>query len=451
MALRDDIHPLRNVWLGGEAATDGSLYAQGRFHTRRMDGAFYTRRLTAFSSNSSGGLLSYDLGRGMSLYADMSHSVDPATRSDWRSVGLRLPVTRSIDVTLERATSQTNSGTTQTDALMVSLLLGPVRLYTRYQWRDASVLNAGRGSAVFGLNSQEMQTSALYSVNPRLRLELQMRGYGNRSSSQNMTTAYRLSNRTQMQFSMPFLQASGSDRYRFRLEHQLRRDLALTLDYGFAFANRNLPANSFGQGWSLTLRSRWTTATPTRGAEVRGVVQDAAGQPVRNAVAQLNSYQTQTDAKGRYVFRNVPAGEYELSLVESSLPADCKAAQPPLRLTLEEGSRKRTALKILPLHTIAGRVLCERSDGSVEALNLNGIALSLDGFVTGAGKDGAFAFYNLTPGRHTVRLLAERLPEGLALNSPAEITVELPFDRSVSDLVFRLKRQDKEIIFQDAP
>ena len=75
----------------------------------------------------------------------------------------------------------------------------------------------------------------------------------------------------------------------------------------------------------------------------------------------------------------------------------------------------------------------------------------MDGFVTGAGKDGAFAFYNLMPGKHTVRLLAERLTEGLALNSPAEITVELPLDRSVSDLVFRLKRQDKEIIFQDAP
>ena len=449
LAFRDDIPLSRNIRLGGEAATDGSLYVQGRFHTRQFDGAFYARHLS--TSSSFGGLFSCDLGRGISVYADVSRSADSRDHSDWRSVGIRLPLTRFIDLTLEHTTAQTNAASVRSDAMMISLPVGPVRLFTRYQWRNSTLSGSGQTGTVFGLNSQEIQTSALYAVNPRLRFEFQAHAYGSRGSAEDMTTTYRLSNRTQFQFTMPFAQSSGGSPYRFRLEHQLRHDLSLTLDYGAVFVGSGLPSGGFGQGWSVMLRSRWTSATPTRGAEVRGEVRDAGGLPVRGGIVRLNEYQTQTDAKGCYIFRRVPAGEYELSLLESSLPADCKAAQPPLHLALDERSRKLIPLRILPLHTITGRVYCDlNGNGKLDAgEELGGIAVSINGFVTATTKEGTFAFYNMEPGKYTVRLLTKQLPENLTMDSPAEISVELPLDHSVSGIAFRLRAHEKDILFQE--
>ena len=235
VAFRDDFHPLRYLWIGGEVATDGSLCWQGRFHLKRWEGAFYSRHLTGASGGNSGGLFSYDLGRGIGLYADISQSRDSQSRSEWRSVGLRLPVSRFADVTLERSLSRTDLSSSRSDAVIVSLPLGPLRLYTRYQWRSAALFN-GQSGAVFGLYSREMQTSALYFVNPRLRFEFQ----------RDMVSAIASGSTNRDDRLPPFQSNAGSICHAVSCRRPVRkfdiasvwsiscaRDLALTLDYGF--------------------------------------------------------------------------------------------------------------------------------------------------------------------------------------------------------------------------
>ena len=171
---------------------------------------------------------------------------------------------------------------------------------------------------------------------------------------------------------------------------------------------------------------------------------------------RLNQYQTRTDAKGRYLFRNIPEGEYDLSL-DGKQPArrlQSRAAA-SIHLTLNGDQPKKNQLEgFCRCDTIAGRVAScwKKAMAKADALDLSGIPICAGRFCQlRRGKDGSFAFYNLEPGPHTIRLLDGSVCRGglrrwrrpLKSQSLCRSTARFP------DVAFRIKTRDKDILFQD--
>src|SRR5262249_30224301 len=156
--------------------------------------------------------------------------------------------------------------------------------------------------------------------------------------------------------------------------------------------------------------------TPARGAVVTGRVIDPLGHPVRDAIVKLNDYQTRTDEQGRYAFRHVPGGSYEISLERGSLPADYEAGDLGRRLTPNGRSRAQVDFRVIPLNTITGRVYCDKNGNGVcdAGEGVPGAVLHLNGHATSTDEEGVFTFYNNEPGQYTIRLDIDRLPTSYA-------------------------------------
>ena len=109
--------------------------------------------------------------------------------------------------------------------------------------------------------------------------------------------------------------------------------------------------------------------------------------------------------------------------------------------------------RVTPLSAVSGRVYSDKNgNGRYDpGEGLRNIVLHLEAAATVTSEDGTFAFYNVQPGKHTIRLDADRLPKGFVSVSPAEVSIELPPDRSVNDVRFQLEKRDKPILFQTLP
>lgn len=77
-----------------------------------------------------------------------------------------------------------------------------------------------------------------------------------------------------------------------------------------------------------------------------------------------------------------------------------------------------------------------------------GIPVFLGAKVTATRDDGVFVFYNLLPGRYSVRLKEDHLPKGYVLESPLSASVEVKPGEAVLLIRFLLKRKARPIIFQ---
>jgi len=157
-----------------------------------------------------------------------------------------------------------------------------------------------------------------------------------------------------------------------------------------------------------------------------------------------------TDDRGQYAIHNIPSGTYEVRLDDKSMPADYKADTRKQDLEIDGRSRFVLDLHVIPLNAVTGRVYLDKNnDGKEDAEEaIEAVAVLLDNFPTATDRDGSFGFYNVEPGAHTVKLVVDRLPSGCTAASPAEVVVDLPPDKPISGITFRLIKQEKEIEFQ---
>jgi protocatechuate 3,4-dioxygenase beta subunit len=198
------------------------------------------------------------------------------------------------------------------------------------------------------------------------------------------------------------------------------------------------------------LFKNWHHGTPTRGAVVRGRVVDHTGRAVAGARVKLGRYQVDTDSSGRYAFRHVPRGDYELALVPSYLPADYAWDGRRIQLALTSFAHVTADLLVAPLNALHGRVYVDRNqNGRFDRdEGLTRVAVHLADRVTSTDENGTYSFYNLNPGRYTVRLNADKLPSDLEAVGATEQTVELADTGPVTDVEFRVVHKVKPIIFQ---
>lgn len=179
---------------------------------------------------------------------------------------------------------------------------------------------------------------------------------------------------------------------------------------------------AMGVACLLTVAASWAGQSK---AVVRGTVADLHGAVIVSATVMLFSelavIETKTDAEGKFEFRELADGSYELEVTSPGF----RRAQIDRLSVAETGPKPLTImLEIASSHENCGsppRASYEKASegaygvvGSVSSADFEPLALTADLYVTKAGDDrviakssaspkGEFAFEKLEPGRYIVR------------------------------------------------
>jgi protocatechuate 3,4-dioxygenase beta subunit len=347
------------------------------------------------------------------------------------------------------------SGDGSTNALMVQLPMGPIRLMQRLQWGRTDY----RHRAVpFGFDRRQSQSSASYtpgrwgSVN--YQQSIQFFDDGTVQEWDEVSSMLQLGDRTRAQLATAFPHVSDLRRFRARVTQRLSPTLELEGQFGRLSAFQLDRASEGEQSRILvTIRKTWQITSAARGGDVRGRAIDHAGYPVQGALVRLGPYSAITDGAGDYTFRRVPDGQFDLSLDKDKLPAAYALDEKPRPLTVTRGTRERIDLPVIPLNAIRGRVYLDRNQNGYwdEGEGIPNAVVGISGSVTATTATGSYAFYNQPPGRYLIRLDVKRLAKGIVAASAAELEVELTTDSPLIGIDFIVEKKDMPILMRAIP
>lgn len=441
--------------IGGELATDGSWLLRGNLRREPLSLFGYYRQ----ASGSGPGLglsASLDLVRGVSLQGGWSRSGEGDAAIEWSHASLRLPLRRGLDLTVESAGTGSAFGRGRSGALTLGLPAGPVILRARYQRRETEVFARGP-LRPFRSQQRELLATASYAAGPRLHLELQSTSRwaeaGAAEPWQQLAATWRITSRTSLQLAAVSSHAPFPDPLRLRLEQELPRGFTLLAEYGGipSFqAETGVLNPEGGARVKVVVRKSWEVATPARGALVEGQVGAGLDGALAGIPVHLGPYRAVTDGRGRYAFRNVPRGRYEVRVPDEALPAGYESL-PPQDLEVQGASRETADLAVLALCELRGRVYVDRDgDGRRDPdEGIAGVVLRLGEQATASGAGGEFGFHNLRPGAYELRVDTDRLQPGLAATIPSRMSVGLPPGRSLDGVELRLAERRREVVFQE--
>lgn len=453
VAYRDQLIAGSQTPLDAEIASDRSYSARTHWAFPRLQIDASYRRLTQPGRARDRGLqIGIPLWRRAALTGSVVRSEQSGIRSDWWTGGVRVPVGRHLDVAFERSVSSTQGMHSGSSAVMASALSGSTRLFHRYQWGATEFTQDGvRGSTA----REQLQSMASYGSGARVNLTLQLATDWNVSGRaqqwEELQTTLKLTRTTVLQTVTALPDVLNRDRLRVRVVQQLSHQFAIQADYGRVSPFQDMPFALERPRVRVMLTRQISVPTPARGGDVRGRVVDYAGLPIAGARVTLGAYAAETDATGAYRFRYVPRGEYDLALDPALLPADYAWDGRGRRLAVAISSRETVNLQVAPLNAIHGRVYCDRNgngrfdDGEAIAAAV----LRLDDRVTSTGRDGAFSFYNVWPGRYLVRLDAARLPQGFELKDTEALAVTVRNDGPAVGVDFKVVEKTKPIIWRE--
>ncbi|HEY9420770.1 MAG TPA: carboxypeptidase-like regulatory domain-containing protein, partial [Thermoanaerobaculia bacterium] len=353
---------------------------------------------------------------------------------------------------LESTGARSRFGRSNVHAAMAAFPLGSAHVLARYQRRG------GEARMAPGRTFRWWQDEALLSLaglaGRRLRWDLQLTESwpweGRPQTWGQLHLSWWIAKSTSLHALAAEGTFPGSGLYSLRLEHQLRPGLLLSMEYGdvptFQPAE---PAD--GDRLRVMVRKSWDVETPAAGAIVAGRVADPSGVSPGRVAVELGPYRALTDAGGRYAFRNLPGGSYELRVVEESLPAGYAALEGPRSAVVARGDRLDRDLAVAELGSAAGWVYVDRNTNRRRdpGEGIAGIVLLLDDRATTSGPDGAFGFHNVQPGTHRLLLDTGRLPDHLASTIPSALDLGLPPGRSLDHVELRLAEKRKAVVFQE--
>ncbi|MEZ5392210.1 MAG: carboxypeptidase-like regulatory domain-containing protein [Bryobacterales bacterium] len=442
-------------WLavGGEVASDGSYMFRPRLRTKRVSVMPYYR-LVPNENRSRGIYGSLAVWKRASLFAGYTHSIQVGAEQEWLDFGLRVPLPRGVNVTLQRTRSHSTTNRNAVNALSVSLPVGKLRIFARYQHRDTDLASRSENFGFFGFRQHEFFGGATYSAGKRLSLSMQTASRWRRDGAidqwQQITGLYRFSRKASLETISVLPDATTPSQHRARFIREINADWALVLEYGNLSPYQSIELDLEDERFKILVRRRFKIPTPAVGGDVDGVVSDALGYALQGVLVRLGPYATITDAEGRYQFRYVPEGEYALSVDDKSIPANYVVTEPPRMVQTGRRTAETSDWTVIPLNTVAGRVCavhgprdaCDAESGVAD------VAVYLDGRVTATREGGLFLFHNVPPGRHRLALGLETIPEGMAPNSKTETFVEVEPGKRVDPTVFTLQEIQRSVVFQ---
>jgi hypothetical protein len=451
LAYRDQLRLGRQTPLDAEVASDRSWAAASRWAIHPLEfEASYRHRATERASDL-GFALGSEVWRGVRVYGSWLRSSDEAARADWRSVAVRVPVGRWLDVTVERAFAQSGGVRTSTSAVMAGAGAGRFRFFHRQQWGETR-LGLDEFDAVIA--REQYQSMATYSTGPRLNLTMQLAtawtGRGRAEHWQELAANVAVTRTTSLQMAAAVPDLANADRLRVRVTQALPAQFAVLAEFGRVSAFQSLRPGDDRPRARLMLSRSWSLRTPARGGQVSGRVIDHAGHPVAGARVTLGPYAVTSGPDGAYLFRPLPRGEYDLALDGQFLPADYAWDGQRQHVSVDREGSRVVDLRVTPLNAIHGRVWVDLdANGRFDAGEAVAHAVvRLGDRVTATGLDGAYAFYNLWPGEYAITLDAARLPPDYAAGSVVAIPVGLRDDRPVIGADFQVARRTKPIVWR---
>jgi hypothetical protein len=180
---------------------------------------------------------------------------------------------------------------------------------------------------------------------------------------------------------------------------------------------------------------------------------DAAGNevPLSNVMVRVDEgAYSQTDTTGAYGFGHLGAGNHEVAIVPSTVPAF---------VTFDTASEKRTAsvqngqyttvdFRAEPLGSITGKILYGSDMGNQAGGGvMNAYVVAEPGEHAAIDEDdGSFVIDNLPPGQYTVSVDPETLETGLGAQ-PESVAVELSPREHYRGVVFTVGRFEKKVVF----
>jgi hypothetical protein len=450
LAYRDQLVLKGQTLLDGEVASDRSWLLRSRLALPRVEIEASYRAQTSPRRLEDGSVsASLGLGRGLTVSAGAFRTFAGADPTEWNSVALRVPLGRHMDVTLERAFAGSEISSQSTFAAMGSISAGSLRAFHRHQFGAYDFVG---GSTMSTIERQQSQSMTSYSLGRRVNFTLQLATQraenGQVRHWEELHSSFRLSRTTSLRTVTAIPDFKAADRFQAYLRQELPSRFALQADYGHPSAYQPIARTTDQPRLKVMVFKSVDIATPARGAEVRGVVKDNTGRGVAGARVKLGPYSIDTDSSGRYVFRHVPRGEYELSLDPDLLPADFAWDGRGASLATRPGARIEADLTVTPLNALHGRIYVDR-DGNGrydQGEGVQGAVLQLGARLTAADQHGAYSFFNVWPDTYTIRL--HRLPPDLDPGPVTERVVTLMDGRPVTGADFVVVPRVKPIVWE---
>ena len=191
-------------------ATD-SYFVRGGYTERGFDLQVSHRSVRRDDPGEDSALVaSYIFRGGVMLQAGLRafESLDDSGR--WRLLAVRVPIARTLDVTLEDNRTVGGRSEDVSHAVTFQLLRGPVRLTQRYQWGDIEYARVGDP---YGLDQRQLQTAGSYSPTRWATVGLQSATQwlpdGRARQWQELHAALTLSRRSSLQVYASFPESAG--------------------------------------------------------------------------------------------------------------------------------------------------------------------------------------------------------------------------------------------------
>lgn len=192
------------------------------------------------------------------------------------------------------------------------------------------------------------------------------------------------------------------------------------------------------------------------GGVIQGRISEVAGdisQPMSRVIITANGITAVTDRHGQFVFPSLRPGLYQVNIEQSTLGVDRVTLEPvPFTVRVEKGGMVELAIGVVRSARVrakvaifgsAGRALMPH-DGSTSGATfetLGGLAAGLVELTDGkevlrqvTDRDGEVSFENLRPGKWTLRVYENNVPEHHAIETP-EIEIDVGPGQSHEALV----------------
>ena len=388
------------------------------------------------------------VARGFAVGGSLVRSNVDGERGTWRSIFLRVPVSRWMRLTLERTFSESAGITQELSAVSANVAAARLQMFHRQHWGETTIDLAGVPEAI---ERQQIQSMAAYNAGTRVQLTLQMAtGWSPHGAAQHweeLQTSVRLTSHSTLQVVTAVPDFGNPERLRARFVQQLPRAFKVEAEFGRLSAFQSIPGELDRSRGRVMVSRTFDIATPPRGGRIDGRVVDHAGRPVAGARVLLGSYAGVSDADGRYTFLHVPRGVYELSLDTAFLPAAFAWDGRGQTLVVTPMSRATANLLVAPLNAVHGRVYVDRNGNKQFDLGegVEGIVVLLDDRAVATSADGAYSFYNVWPGAHAVHLDPARLPATFQPAAGVERPITLGDNGPVTGVEFLLTMIGKPI------
>lgn len=451
VSYRDQLRVKGQTLLDAELASDQSYLLRTHLRAARLEvEALYRSQDEPFVSRDASVSAGLTLWRGVGLSGGFFRSRHTGDRQEWRMAAVRLPLTRYLDLTLERAFAGSRDASQSSSAAMLGVSAGDFRFFHRHQYGEQSVV---RGGATGLVERQQTQSMSSYTPNRHLTLTLQLATQRTETGQvqhwEELQAAFRITPTTTLRTVAAVPDLRNAQRFQAYFRQELPRRFAVQADYGRLSAYQSVARELDRSRFRVMLYKAFDLATPARGATIRGRVLDAAGRGVAGARVLLGPYAVHADADGAYALTHVPAGEYELSLDAGVLPADYAWDGRTRRLLVRADSAERADLRVTPLNTIHGTVYVDRNaNGRIDAdEGVAGAVLRLGDQVTASDRTGAYSFHNVWPGTYPLTLVS--VPPAF-VRLEAGQTVTLRDGAPVTGADFRVAPYEKPILWEDS-